>query len=76
VAVAIAKDQRERIRRCVAAGVASGVPLEISAIANAALALWHNAPAREGLARRATDLKLADGLVVALDGIGASLRRP
>jgi hypothetical protein len=76
VAVAIAKDQRERIRRCVVAGVASGAPLEISAIANAALALWRDAPAREGLARRAADLKLADGLVVALDGIGASLRRP
>jgi hypothetical protein len=76
VAVAIAKDQRERIRRCLEAGAATCAPLETAAIANAALALWHDAPARGVLARRAADLRLADGLVVALDGIAASLRRP
>lgn len=76
VAVAIATDQRERIRRCVAAGVATCAPLETAALANAALALWRDAPARERLAHRAADLQLADGLVVALDGIAASLRRP
>jgi hypothetical protein len=75
VAVAIAKDQRERIRRCVAAGVAIDAPLETAAMANAALALWRDAPARESLARRAADLRLANGLDVALEGIAASLRR-
>jgi hypothetical protein len=76
VAVAIAKDQRERIRRCLAVDAAIDAPLDGAAIATTALALWRDRPARDALARRAADLQLADGLGVALDGIAASLRRP
>jgi hypothetical protein len=74
IAVAIAKDQRERIRRCLKVGAAIEAPLEAAAIVNAALALWADQGAREALARRAADLKLADGIEIALTGIAASAR--
>ena len=76
VAVAIAKDQRERIRRCLSLGATIEAPLNAAAIASTALALWIDKRAREALARRAADLKLADGIGIALTGIGASLREP
>ncbi len=76
VAIAIAKDQRERIRRCVAAGAAIDAPLEADAIAAMALSVWRDGPKREALARCAADLKLRDGIEIALEGISASLRRP
>lgn len=74
VAIAIAKDQRERIRRCLGAGVTIDAPLETDAIANTALSLWRDGPKREALARRAADLNLSDGIETALQGIEASLR--
>ena len=74
VAIAIAKDQRERIRRCVAAGAAIDAPLAADAIAATALSIWHDGPKREALARCAADLELRDGIEVALQGISASLR--
>jgi hypothetical protein len=76
VAIAIAKDQRERIRRCVAAGAAIDAPLEADAIAAIALSVWRDGPKRAALARCAADLKLGDGIEIALQGISASLRRP
>jgi hypothetical protein len=76
VAIAIAKDQRERIHRCAAAGVAIDAPLEADAIAMTALSVWRDGAKREALARRAADLKLGDGIEIALQGISASLRRP
>jgi predicted glycosyltransferase len=75
VAVAIARDQRERIRRCRNAGVAQAAVLEGDAIVARALALWRDEPSRAALGQRAADLKLADGIGVALAGIAASLRR-
>ena len=74
VAVAIAGDQRERIRRCVAAGVALEAPLQERRMAAVALALWHDAAARAALAERARGLGLADGIEVAVAGIAAALR--
>jgi hypothetical protein len=74
VAVPIAKDQQQRIRRCTAAAVASAAPLDSDAIAATALALWRDAPARAALAARAAALGLTDGVEVALGGIAASLR--
>jgi predicted glycosyltransferase len=76
IAVPIAKDQHERIRRCTAAAVASAAPLDSDAIAATALALWRDAPARAALAARAAALGLQDGVEVALGGIAASLRMP
>jgi len=73
VAVPIAKDQHERIRRCTAARVAVAAPLDDAAIGTAALALWRDDPARAALAGRAVALGLTDGVRVALDGIAASL---
>jgi len=66
IAVPIAGDQAERIRRCVRAGVALTAPLAAEAIGAAALALLADEPARAALARRAADLKLADGVQTAL----------
>ncbi len=74
VAIPIAKDQRERIRRCVAAGAAIAAPLDGAAIASAAIGLMHDAAARSALEQRARGLQLADGIEVALQGIAASLR--
>ena len=75
VAVAIANDQRERIRRCLRSGVTIDAPLEADAIADTALSLWLDEPRREALARHAADLKLRDGIEIALQGICACLRK-
>ncbi|MFI4889397.1 MAG: glycosyltransferase [Steroidobacterales bacterium] len=74
VAIPIANDQRERIRRCLAAGVTIAAPLDGAAIAKAAMALMHDPAARTALAQRAAGLQLADGIEVALRGIAASMR--
>jgi glycosyltransferase involved in cell wall biosynthesis len=76
VAIPIAKDQRERIRRCVAAGVAVGAVPAAAAIAQAAIGLWRDAPARTELARRAAELRLSDGIKIALQGLATSLHKP
>jgi UDP-N-acetylglucosamine 2-epimerase len=69
IAVAIARDQFERIRRCVAAQVAISVPLDTSSIVQAAADLLRDEAARAGLAKRATDLALADGVEIALGAL-------
>jgi hypothetical protein len=69
IAIPIADDQRERIRRCVAAGVAIDAPLDPVAIARRATELLRDEPARTALARRAIDIGLADGIQVALQGL-------
>ena len=69
VAAPIAGDQRERIRRCVAAGVAvQAVPIAADLDAKAR-ALLDDEPARAALARRAAGLGLADGIGIALDAL-------
>ena len=74
VAVPIAKDQHARIRRCAAAGIAVAAALDARQIADRALGLWRDTPARTALAGRAAGLQLRDGIAVALDGIAAALR--
>jgi hypothetical protein len=66
VAVPIAGDQRERIRRCAAAGVAVEAPLAAAQIASKALALLRDEASRAALAARAGSLALADGVEIAL----------
>jgi hypothetical protein len=69
VAAPIAGDQRERIRRCVAAGVALEAAPSASDLETKARALLEDEPARAALARRAAQLDLADGIEVALDAL-------
>jgi UDP:flavonoid glycosyltransferase YjiC (YdhE family) len=66
IAAPIADDQGERIRRCVAAGVAVPAPLEAGAIRGVALELLQDERARAGLEVRAASLGLADGVDVAV----------
>jgi UDP:flavonoid glycosyltransferase YjiC (YdhE family) len=66
VAVPIAQDQSQRIQRCVEARVAKQAKLDSSSIARVAEELLRDEAARAALARRATDLGLADGVEVAL----------
>jgi hypothetical protein len=66
VAIPIAKDQPQRIRRCVEADVARAAALDAASIVNAAGELLRDDAARAALAQRASDLRLADGVEVAL----------
>jgi glycosyltransferase involved in cell wall biosynthesis len=66
IAVPIAKDQAERTRRCVAAGVAVTAALDTAGMVQAANRLLQDEGQRSALARRAVKLGLADGIDVAL----------
>ncbi len=66
VAVPIADDQAARIRHCVEAAVAVEAALDSASMLAAASQLWNDEAARRRLAQRAADLKLADGVQVAL----------
>jgi hypothetical protein len=70
IAVPIAKDQAERIRRCVAAGVAAAATLDAGSIVHAANQLLQNEPRRAALAERADHLGLADGVALAIQALG------
>jgi len=69
IAVPIAKDQFERTRRCVAAGVAVSAAPESAALVQAANRLLRDDTQRAALARRAANRALADGLEVALESL-------
>jgi glycosyltransferase involved in cell wall biosynthesis len=71
IAVPIAKDQIERTRRCVAAGVAAAATLDAASIVRAADRLLQDEPQRAALADRAAHLELADGVDVAIQALGA-----
>jgi glycosyltransferase involved in cell wall biosynthesis len=71
VAVPIAKDQLLRTRRCVDAGAAVAAALDAQSIVQAVDQLLRNEPQRAALARRAANLKLADGVEVAIRALGA-----
>lgn len=73
VAVPIAGDQRERIRRCVAAGVAVEAPLAAAEIVSTSLGLLRDEALRAELMKRARGLALADGVAVALSALGPYL---
>jgi UDP:flavonoid glycosyltransferase YjiC (YdhE family) len=66
VAVPIAGDQAERIRRCVSAGVAVAAPLESEAMVRAAQELLDDESRLNALGGRAIALGLTDGVEVAL----------
>ncbi len=66
VAVPVAGDQRERIRRCVDARVALAARLDAASIVRIAAPLWQNDEYRRALAARAAALELADGIDVAV----------
>jgi hypothetical protein len=66
VAVPIAGDQSERIRRCVGAGVAVAAPLDAAAILKTAMDLLHNEAKLNALTGSTIALGLADGVDVAL----------
>jgi len=70
VAVPIAHDQAERVRRCVAAGAAVGATLDAKNIAQSVERLLQNEPRRSALARRAAELGLADGVELAVRALG------
>ncbi len=73
IAVPIAGDQPERVRLCVAAGVAVAASLDASAIGRAAARLLEDGPAAQALAARAQALGLADGVEVAVAALAALL---
>jgi hypothetical protein len=73
VAVAIAGDQAERIRRCVDLGVAVAAPLAADAMVKIAAELWRDGARVDALAGRAVALGLADGVEVALRSMTALL---
>jgi glycosyltransferase involved in cell wall biosynthesis len=70
IAVPIAQDQAERIRRCAAAGAAAAANLDTANIVQTADRLLQNEPQRAALAERARQLGLADGVEVAIRALG------
>ncbi len=73
VAVPIARDQADRTRRCVAAGVARAAALDSASIVQAATQLLRNDAERAALAARAADLQLADGVELAVQALSGLL---
>jgi ADP-heptose:LPS heptosyltransferase len=69
IAVPIARDQPKRIQDCVAAGVAVAADLSAASILRAAGKLLHDEPARTALGQRAANLKLANGVEIALNAL-------
>jgi glycosyltransferase involved in cell wall biosynthesis len=73
IAVPIAKDQFERTRRCVAAGVAVSAARDAAGIVSAVDRLLQDEPQRAALAGRAAGLGLADGVEVAMQALAGLL---
>ena len=73
IAVAIAKDQSERIRRCVAAGVALAAPLDAAGMVQSTQRLLADEAALAALKARSAQLGLADGVEVALQSLAGLL---
>jgi ADP-heptose:LPS heptosyltransferase len=69
IAVPIAEDQPKRIQRCVEAGVAAAAELTSPSILRAATKLLRDEAARAALAQRAANLKLANGVEIALNAL-------
>ncbi len=69
IAAPIAGDQPRRIQDCVAAGVAAAADLSAAGILRAATKLLRDEPARAALSRRAANLKLANGVEIALNAL-------
>lgn len=73
LAVPIARDQHERIERCVEVGVAVESRLDARSIFSSATRLLKDDPLRAALVRRAGALVLADGCEVAVRALAALL---
>jgi glycosyltransferase involved in cell wall biosynthesis len=73
IAVPIAKDQFERTRRCVAAGVAVAAAGDAAGIVSAVDRLLQDEPQRAALAGRAAGLGLADGVEIAIQALAGLL---
>ena len=73
IGVPIAADQRERIRRCVNAGVVVAAELDADSIGRAAAGLLMDDAKLEAFAGRAVALGLKDGVEVALRAMNALL---
>jgi predicted glycosyltransferase len=69
IAVPIAQDQPKRIQRCVEAGVAMAAELTAADIARVAGKLLRDEAACKALAQRAANLKLANGVEIALNAL-------
>jgi hypothetical protein len=69
IAAPIAGDQPQRIERCVAAGVAAAAELSSQSMLRAAGKLLRDDSARAALAQRAANLKLANGVEIALNAL-------
>jgi UDP:flavonoid glycosyltransferase YjiC (YdhE family) len=69
LAVPIANDQAARIAACVGAGVAVSAELASESILRKAQKLIRDEPARAALAQRASGLKLANGVDIALNAM-------
>lgn len=69
IGVPIAEDQPRRIQRCVDAGVAVAAELTAAGILRAAGKLLRDEAARNALAQRAANLKLANGVEIALNAL-------
>jgi len=75
IAIPIAHDQGERIRRCVDAQVAMAATLETANILHTATGLLQNEGLRAAMAQRAAALKLADGVEVASEALSQLVER-
>jgi hypothetical protein len=75
IAIPIAHDQDERIRRCVDARVAIAATLDAANILHAVTGLLQNEPLRAAMAQRAAALGLADGVEVAIDALSRLVER-
>jgi hypothetical protein len=69
VAIPIAQDQAARIQHCVDAGVALSADLSAAGITSAAQKLLRDERARTALAKRASELRLANGIEIALNAL-------
>ncbi len=76
IGVPIAKDQPQRIERCVTAGVARSAPLAAAPMAGAAAELWRDEAARCLQVQRAAALRLKDGIEIALQGLERLIAGP
>jgi ADP-heptose:LPS heptosyltransferase len=69
IGVPIAEDQPQRIQRCVTAGVAAAAELNAPSILRATTKLLRDESARAGLAQRAANLRLSNGVEIALNAL-------
>jgi UDP:flavonoid glycosyltransferase YjiC (YdhE family) len=69
IAIAIAKDQIDRIHRCVGAGVAIESGADANSIIQTAKHLLDDEASRAALAKRAADLGLANGVEIAVHAL-------